>query len=82
MEAKLHLQIDSEILLKAQEYARKRGTSISSLVEAYLKSLSIMPDQNDWHISPFVKGMGGSALFPEGLDERAMYSKYIDEKYT
>ena len=37
MKQQLTITIDSELVSKAEEYARSRGLSLESLVEAYLK---------------------------------------------
>lgn len=76
------LQIDTEILAKAEKYAQQQGVSLSFLVEQYLNLLLKTPDQKECTISPFVRCIGGIASFPEDWDERAIYRKYINEKHA
>lgn len=76
------LQIDTEILAKAEKYAQQQGVSLSFLVQQYLNLLLKTSDQNESMISPFVKGIGGVAALPEDWDERAIYRKYINEKHA
>lgn len=38
--SKLTLSVDSEVVTRAKSYARRRGTSVSKLVESYLDSMS------------------------------------------
>lgn len=47
----LSLSIDSETVESAQRIARKRGTSLDQLVQAYLRDL-ILQDQEGWEPDP------------------------------
>jgi len=41
MKRKLTITVDSELLLRAKRYARLRGVSLSSLVEASLRAIAV-----------------------------------------
>ena len=40
MNTKLTLELDKEVVERAQAYARRRGGSLSRMVESYLRSLT------------------------------------------
>lgn len=44
MQTKLTLRVDDELIRAAKRYARQNGTSLSQLVENYLRSLVIEQD--------------------------------------
>ena len=41
MKRRLTITVDSELLLRAKRYARLRGVSLSSLVEASLRAIAV-----------------------------------------
>lgn len=43
MKLKLNITIDQEVLRKAKQYARKKDTSISSIVEDHFRALVMEP---------------------------------------
>lgn len=82
MDAKLTLNIDKEIASKAKIYARKRGSSLSDLVENYLKLLTKRPDSGgEAEFSPAVKSLLGSVSLPADFDYKKEISDYHTNKY-
>lgn len=83
--AKLTLSVDEAVVERAKEFARRRSTSISALVEQYLDALS----------RPGAAAQGGGAVLPPlppvtarlvGLLRgakvgREAYRRYLEEKY-
>ena len=45
--AKLTRSVDSTVVDNAKQYAKKRGMSVSSMVETYLRSVSETAEPND-----------------------------------
>lgn len=84
MDAKLIIKLDKQLVEKAKEYAASRHTSLSGLIESYLKALvdneSILPD-DAMKISPFVKSMETGVKIPADLDYKKAYGDYLSSKY-
>lgn len=81
--AKLTLSVDEAVVERAKEFARRRGTSVSALVERYLEALA-QPGR--------APAPGGRATLPPvtarlaGLlrgarVDRETYRRYLEEKY-
>jgi hypothetical protein len=84
MDTKLTLKLDGAVIEKAKKYASSRKSSLSRLVESYLKSLTIgedSPNENEIQISPFVKSMSSEVKIPADLDYKSEYTNYLIEKY-
>ncbi len=84
MDKKLTLKLDKYVIERAKKYASSHKRSLSRLIESYLKSLVNQEDSSnkeDIQISPFVKSMSSGINIPAGLDYKAEYSNYIEEKY-
>ena len=54
MDTKLTLKLDKEIIELAKEYVKKRGTSISRMVEEYLKE-TLSTSKSDYPVTPSEK---------------------------
>lgn len=82
MITKLTLSIKSEVIAKAKVYAKANGTSVSKLVEDYLKNLS-QPitdiEAQEW--SPGLRALVGCVSLPEDVDYKEVYRAYLEEKY-
>ena len=79
MKKKLTLSIDSSIILMSKDYAKKHETSLSHLVEAYLKTLIEASEIEE--ISPKVKSLSGVVKLPKNFNEKREYQKYLESKY-
>ena len=85
MNTKLTLSIDKTVIAKAKKYAKQTDTSISELVENYLKLLSQdvkhnMVEEPRVRYSPLAK-LRGSLKVPSNFDgEKARYNA-LWEKY-
>ncbi len=79
MTTKLTLTIEEEVIKAAKTYAKKKGRSVSDLVETYLKNLagkSKTPDE----ISPEVKRLIGSVKLPGDFDYKEELAKQINAR--
>jgi hypothetical protein len=79
MRAKLTLKIDKSTIEKAKEYARKKDTSLSKMIENYLQALTNKQEEDD-EISPLVKSLTG-VIKPIDFDYKKNYSGYLADKY-
>ncbi|MDX1960665.1 MAG: DUF6364 family protein [Leptospiraceae bacterium] len=59
MLTKLTLSVDKDVIESAKEYAKKRKTSVSRLVEDFLKSISEKNENKKGIISPITKQLSG-----------------------
>jgi len=81
MDAKLTLNVDKEIARLAKDYARSRGSSLSSLVENYLKMLIKQTHGPESEFSPTVKSLLGSVNLPEDFNYKKEIQDYLSEKH-
>lgn len=80
MTSKLTLSINQEVIEKAKYYARKKGRSLSGLVENYLKALgSNDPETGDF--SPKVKRLLGAVKLPDDFDYKKSVREEIENKH-
>lgn len=80
MYTKLTLRLDKDVIEQAKEYAREHGTSLSNMIERYLKLVSATETYEE-EISPLVKSLTG--VIPPMSDEefRESYIEYLTEKH-
>ena len=80
MITKLTLKIDDKVLDSTKKYARRKGESLSDIVENYLKSISnrevIMED-----LSPKVARLKGVIKLPEDFDYKREIRSAMVKKY-
>ena len=81
MDAKLTLNIDKDITLKAKVYARKEGRSLSDLVENYLKLLTTNVAIENSEYTPRVKSLLGCIKLPDDFDYKKELSESLTKKY-
>ncbi len=79
MNTKLTLTLDERVINKAKIYARKKGSSLSGIVENYLKAVTKNSVQNtDDELSPLVKSLKGSFNAPPDFDYK--YKKELKDE--
>jgi hypothetical protein len=61
--------VDKEVVVKAKNYARYTGRSLSKLIEAYLKNL-IEEERDVRKISPKLKKLIGVVKLPKDFREK------------
>ena len=57
--SKLTLSVDDRVISRAKRYAKRRGVSISSMVEAYLAEVA-QPTEGPAHDAPILRSVRGS----------------------
>jgi hypothetical protein len=80
METKLTLKLNGDIIEQAKNYAKKKNTSLSKLIESYL-GLLVNPNEKQ-EVTPLVKSLSGVIDLPEDFDNKTMYRKHILNKYS
>lgn len=81
MNTKLTLTIDQAIIEKAKEYAKQKESSLSNLIENYLKALTQDVNSSEIEITPIVKSLKGSFTAPKEFDYKKELTKRLSEKY-
>jgi hypothetical protein len=77
---KLTLSVDPSVVKRAKDYAARRGTSVSSLVEGYLDLVSRPPAAGDAPVTPLLARL--RAELKKGVNPDAgAYRRYLARKY-
>jgi len=80
MNTKLTLTLEDKVIDLAKKYAREKGTSLSDIVENYLKSITADKD-DQVGLSPKVTKLMGVINLPENFDYKTELGKAITQKY-
>jgi hypothetical protein len=80
MTTKLTLSINETTVRKAKRLSRKRGKSISKIVEEYLDSLSEQDEQKESVIDKIDKILKGKITNPD-FDWKKEKAKHLKKKY-
>jgi Family of unknown function (DUF6364) len=75
--SKLTLNINHRVVSRAKRYAKRRGLSLSAMVEAYLWSVAGPPDKSSKDSPPVLRSVRGILKRAHG----DAYEKYIVAKY-
>lgn len=84
-QSKLTLVVDPSVVRRAKTYASEHKTSVSSLVESYLKNLtsdydhSMSPDPDTW--APITRSLLGSLRELGDVDTNELKYQYLRDKY-
>lgn len=82
MNTKLTLTIEQSIIERAKKYARKKGRSLSDLIENYLKALTTEETATiKQELSPTLKSLRGSFKEPKDFNYKKEVSDRLAEKY-
>ncbi len=81
MSTKLTLTIDKAVIEKSKRYAKKKGRSLSEIIENYLKAISSEDQKDEIETSPIVKSLRGSFKMPENFDYKKELTDALTEKY-
>ena len=86
--AKITLSVDETVVERAKEFARRRGTSVSALVEGYLDALARPSRERPGEgaglpplppLPPVTARLAG--LLRGAKADRETYRRYLGEKY-
>ena len=81
MGIKLILTIEESVIANAKQYARQKRTSLSSLVESYLKIVTTQPVYAENELSPVMKSLKGSFKAPAAFNYKGELSRSLSKKY-
>ncbi len=81
MNTKLTLTIEQSIIKRAKAYARKKGRSLSDIIENYLKVVASEEGMDEIELTPTVKSLKGSFKLPKDFDYNKELSKGLSEKH-
>ncbi|MBI2259667.1 MAG: hypothetical protein HYU67_12335 [Flavobacteriia bacterium] len=76
--SKLTLSISEDIILKAKEYAKKNGTSISFLIERFLTQITQKENEKFKH-STSINKLKGVIQVPEDYDYKKELANLISK---
>ena len=79
MTTKLTLTIEDQVIKTAKRYARRKGKSLSGLVENYLRVL-VQEESGPGGSGVRVSRLRGSVRLPEGFDYKEELGRAIQEK--
>jgi hypothetical protein len=78
MNTKLTLTIEQSVIDEAKSYAKRKGQSLSGLIENYLKIITKEQDISE-EISPLIKSLRGSFKAPDNFDYKTELSEGLSE---
>lgn len=83
MNSKLTLKLNKNVIEEAKIYASSRKRSLSSIVEDFLRSITLRENvqADDPEISPFVKSMSTGVIIPAELDVKTAHREFLKEKH-
>lgn len=81
MNTKLTLTIEEAVIEKAKKFAKNKGSSLSNIIENYLKVITKDELKSDSKITPLVKSLKGSFNAPANFDYKNELTKCLSEKH-
>ena len=81
MNTKLTLTIEQTIIERAKKYAKKKGRSLSDIIENYLKVITKEENKTNIEITPLTKSLRGSFKAPKDFNYKKELSKGLSKKY-
>jgi hypothetical protein len=81
MNTKLTLTIEQTVIDKAKRYAKRKGNSLSDIIENYLKVITNDSAKSEIEITPTVKSMKGSFKVRSDFDYKKELTKSLSKKY-
>ena len=79
MQTKLTLRLDSHLIRRAKDYARRRRKSVSTVVADYFASLEAARDQTSPELPPKVRSLLGA--FGKTRISEKDYRRHLEAKY-
>jgi hypothetical protein len=81
MNTKLTLTIERTVIDKAKIYAKRKGHSLSDIIENYLKVITKDGTKSEIELTPIVKSLRGSFKAPSDFDYGKELAKSLSKKY-
>ncbi len=80
MQTKLTISLDRQVIEQAKIMAKKKGRSLSEMIENYLKVL-VKKDASEVEISADIKKLQGSVKLPADLNYKKALQQSLSKKY-
>ena len=80
-QSKVTIFINKELINLAKEFARKKGQSLSEMIESYLKVVVEKEKEPIVEISPDIKKLQGSVKLPADFEYKKMLQTSLNQKY-
>lgn len=80
MNAKLTLTVEQDVIIKAKEYAKSKGRSLSDIIENYLKLIT-KKDYPELSETPISDSLLGTFKEPENFDYKRELLQALEKKH-
>lgn len=81
MSTKLTLTIDESVIQQAKKYAKRKESSLSNIIENYLKVLVKENTNSDNELTPIVKSLKSTFNASPDFDYKKELSTRLSDKY-
>lgn len=81
MDTKLTLTLEKDVIAEAKEYAKKKGISLSEMVENYFVMLTRASKSGEIELTSTVKSLKGSFNAPDDFDYKSILREQIAKKH-
>lgn len=81
MTTKLTLTIEDEVIHLAKSYANTHNQSLSSMVESYLRALTVSAHREPQKHAPQVSRLKGIIQLPEDFNDKKAMTEALAKKY-
>ena len=79
----LTLNIDQNVIKKAEVYAKNANTTVPKLIEEYLLSISSNVEvDNNIHLGPITKQLAGIIKLNKDINHKEILTDALMEKYS
>lgn len=80
MNTKLTLTIEEAVVVRAKQYAKMQGRSLSDLIENYLKAIT-QAEAKTSRTTPITDALRGSIKDPGVKDYKSLLTEELEKKY-
>lgn len=81
MTTKLTLTMDKSVIEKAKKYAKEKESSLSNIIENYLKAITEKEKDKGIVVTPLVKSLMGSFKAHKDFDYKKELIQALEEKH-
>lgn len=82
MNNKLTLSIKQNVIAQAKKYAKAKGSSLSEMIENYLKALTTQEEKTNINVTPLIKSLQGSFQAPSNFNYKTELTNALNKKYA
>ena len=81
MTTQLTVTIEENVLKSAKQYAETKGSSLSEIIEKYLKRIALRNNPQNDNFSPSIKELLGSVTLPENFEYKKELTNELTKKH-